>query len=319
MRAAEVAKIVAHSWKVLPDQERSKWQEMARLDRARYEREKAAYKGPWKVPDIKDPNKPKKPVSAFLAFANKRRKAIADANPSLTGTQISSLLSQLWKACPPAIQQSYRDEEAHKREIYKRKRYEWEQRSILTPIISDAFPEDSCSDSVCSQETHSITIDSSGSYKKSTPNAQHQYKEKGTSNPSEDRYSSQESVEVVQHHLLTPDTSSSSKATFDLTKKADLAFSSSSFLEPLSTTNSDVNVSPSSLLEPILQSVGDILEPSHFNGLPTRRDSLCEPRKLPPNVTRQYEGIESYSLREVLESDELFEDFAPVEALKWFK
>ena len=68
MRAAEVAKIVSQSWKDLPDAQKKKYQEMARVDRERFEREKALYKGPWKVPDVKDPNIPKKPVSAFLAF-----------------------------------------------------------------------------------------------------------------------------------------------------------------------------------------------------------------------------------------------------------
>eukprot|EP00977_Amphora_coffeiformis_P007350 scaffold1591_cov176-Amphora_coffeaeformis.AAC.3 len=128
IRAAEVAKLVSQAWKDLPDAQRSVFVEMGRRDRERYEQEKANYKGPWKVPDIKDPNAPKKPMSAFLAFGNERRGIIAEANPSLTGTEISSLLSKLWKECPADVKQSYRDREAREREEFKKKLAAWEHK-----------------------------------------------------------------------------------------------------------------------------------------------------------------------------------------------
>ena len=107
---------------------------MARVDRERYEAEKAAYTGPWKIPDVKSPNAPKKPMSSFLAFSNERRGAIAEANPNMNGTELSILLAKLWKECPADVKQSYRDREMKEREIYKRQRSEWEhqQDMILT-------------------------------------------------------------------------------------------------------------------------------------------------------------------------------------------
>ena len=42
--------MVSKAWKTLPEEEREKWEEMARKDKARYETEKSLYKGPWKVP-----------------------------------------------------------------------------------------------------------------------------------------------------------------------------------------------------------------------------------------------------------------------------
>ena len=101
---------------------------MGRVDRERYEREKAVYKGPWKIPDIKDPNAPKKPMSAFLAFGNERRGLIAEANPTLTNTEISSLLSKLWKECPAHMKQAYRDREARERAEFKKTFAEWERK-----------------------------------------------------------------------------------------------------------------------------------------------------------------------------------------------
>ena len=84
-----MAKLVSKSWKLLNAKEKEKWEDMARIDKERYEREKALYKGPWKVPDVKYPDAPKKPMSAFLAFGNERRKAIAEANPLMSNAEIS--------------------------------------------------------------------------------------------------------------------------------------------------------------------------------------------------------------------------------------
>ena len=132
IRAAVAAKIVSKSWKELSDEQRAKFHEMARIDRERYEREKSAYKGPWRVPHVKHPNPPKKPMSAYLAFGNQRRKAIGDANPSLTNGEISSLLSKLWKQCPEDVKQAYRDREQREREIFKKYRAKWELEKDMT-------------------------------------------------------------------------------------------------------------------------------------------------------------------------------------------
>ena len=90
IRAAEVAKMVSQSWKNLSDEQRAPWLEMGRKDRERYDAEKAAYTGPWKVPAVSSTtlaaaavagDAPKKPMSAFLAFSNQRRKAIVTPKP----------------------------------------------------------------------------------------------------------------------------------------------------------------------------------------------------------------------------------------------
>ena len=118
--------MVSKSWKELDAGTRAKYEEMARKDKIRFEQEKKSYKGPWKVPQIQHKDRPKKPMSAFLAFGNERRKAIAEANPLMTNGEISSQLAKLWRECPPQIKQAYRDREARERETFKRYRAEWE-------------------------------------------------------------------------------------------------------------------------------------------------------------------------------------------------
>jgi len=128
IRAADVAKVVSQSWKTLSDTERSHWIEIAQRDRERFEQERAAYNGPWKIPDVKDPDAPKKPMSAFLAFGNERRRAIAEANPTMNNTEISHVLSRLWRECPPDVKQQYKDREVRERAAFKKVRLEWERQ-----------------------------------------------------------------------------------------------------------------------------------------------------------------------------------------------
>jgi hypothetical protein len=71
-QATDVAKLVAEAWKNLSTEERKKWDELARIDKARFKTEQALYKGPWKVAAgkrlPKDPTAPKRPMSAFSLF-----------------------------------------------------------------------------------------------------------------------------------------------------------------------------------------------------------------------------------------------------------
>mgnify|MGYP005851077441 CR=1 FL=1 len=153
IRAAEVAKMVSQSWKSLSDEERAPWIEMGREDRERYEREKASYKGPWKIPDVKDPKAPKKPQSAFLAFSNERRKIVAKANPNMSGTEISGLMSQLWKECPEHMKQAYRDQEARERKTFKTAFAGWERKKDAELVACCHSDADSTKDNSNYQET----------------------------------------------------------------------------------------------------------------------------------------------------------------------
>jgi len=60
-RIAEFTKEVSGRWKALTDTEKKIYEDKAAKDRARYEQEMAQYKG-------KDPNKPKRPQSAYFHF-----------------------------------------------------------------------------------------------------------------------------------------------------------------------------------------------------------------------------------------------------------
>ncbi|KAI8609794.1 high mobility group box domain-containing protein, partial [Chytriomyces sp. MP71] len=55
----------------------------------------------------KDPNAPKKAVSAYLLFANDNRARIKEENPSATFGEIGKYLGAEWKEASEAVKQKY--------------------------------------------------------------------------------------------------------------------------------------------------------------------------------------------------------------------
>jgi hypothetical protein len=82
------------------------YEELAAADKKRYLEEKEDY-----VPDPsfesgrgtrkkKDPNAPKRPLSAYFFFCNEIRNEVRTANPNKKVTEIAQLLAERWRALP---------------------------------------------------------------------------------------------------------------------------------------------------------------------------------------------------------------------------
>lgn len=130
-KTTNVAKMVSEAWKGMCKEEREIWEDKARKDRARYEVEAASYNGPWKViaKRAKKPqDAPKRPMSAFLSFSNKRRMHVMRSNPNLTQGEISALLSKMWNEAPAEVRDTHMNQELEAREIYKRDIAAWRER-----------------------------------------------------------------------------------------------------------------------------------------------------------------------------------------------
>jgi len=128
-----VAKLVSEAWRALEPKDREKWEELAKVDRARYEEERRNYKGPWKVAvsrkPHKDPNAPKRPMSAFLMYSNGRRAAVKKENPEFSNGEISRLLSEMWRSAPDEERQKYIKEEFELRQKYKVNIAQWRKEA----------------------------------------------------------------------------------------------------------------------------------------------------------------------------------------------
>lgn len=127
-QTTNVAKMVSEAWKNLSTEERDIWDEKARSDKERFEMEKSLYDGPWKVPatkSSKDPNAPKRPMSAFLAYSNSKRSAVKRENPGLTNAEVSRVLASLWRNADEMEKKKFIDEEFALRQKYKTSIADW--------------------------------------------------------------------------------------------------------------------------------------------------------------------------------------------------
>jgi HMG (high mobility group) box len=133
LSTTDVAKMVSQAWKDLSEDERERWEEMARQDKARFEMEKSMYTGPWKVPATKrtgkDPTAPKRPMSAFLSFSNSKRSQVKAKFKDTNNAEISRILARMWKESPPEDKSKFIDEEYRLRQDYKIAMAEWKRQS----------------------------------------------------------------------------------------------------------------------------------------------------------------------------------------------
>lgn len=121
-KTTNIAKLVSVAWKELSPEDRELWEEMARKDKARFEVEKSLYTGPWKVPakkrSQKDPNAPKRPMSAFLAYSHAKRAEVKKKNQNMNNAEISRVLAQMWKGAPEEEKKDHIEKEYNLRQKY---------------------------------------------------------------------------------------------------------------------------------------------------------------------------------------------------------
>ncbi|XP_041498326.1 high mobility group protein B1-like [Microtus oregoni] len=83
---SEFSKKCSERWKTMSAKEKGKFEDIAKADKARYEREMKTYippKGETKK-KFKDPNAPKRPPSAFFLFCSEYRPKIKGEHPGLS-------------------------------------------------------------------------------------------------------------------------------------------------------------------------------------------------------------------------------------------
>mmetsp|Transcript_28289 Transcript_28289/g.43184 ORF Transcript_28289/g.43184 Transcript_28289/m.43184 type:complete len:384 (+) Transcript_28289:77-1228(+) len=139
-KTTNIAKLVSQAWKSLSANDKSKWEDLARKDKLRYELEKSTYTGPWKIPakefSKKDPGAPKRPMSAFLAFSHKNRASVKasmkdennDTGPTtLTNAELSRVLARMWKDASDEEKKEYIDTEYKLRQKYLKEIAVWRE------------------------------------------------------------------------------------------------------------------------------------------------------------------------------------------------
>jgi len=140
------AKRISHLWHSLPPREREYWNAKAKKDKKRYEEEKAAYDGPWKIlikPSKPDPDAPKRPMSSFLFFAQKYRPIVKKDNPKLRNIEVSKLLGVMWKnLLPEDEKQKYIQHEVSQRAIYNSAMLDWQKKQTGPEYFQEIAQDD---------------------------------------------------------------------------------------------------------------------------------------------------------------------------------
>uniref|UniRef100_A0A8C9IXG6 SP100 nuclear antigen n=1 Tax=Piliocolobus tephrosceles TaxID=591936 RepID=A0A8C9IXG6_9PRIM len=119
---SEFVKKCSEMWKTIFAKERGKFEDMAKADKARYEREmKTCIPPKGEKKKFKDPNAPRRPPLAFFVFCSKNRPKIKGEHPGLSIDDVVKKLAEMWNNTAVADKQLYENMAAKLKEKYKGK------------------------------------------------------------------------------------------------------------------------------------------------------------------------------------------------------
>ena len=130
-----IAKILGEEWRAMSEAQKKKYQKMAAKDKKRYEKAMKKY-----TPDPeflrkqaranrkrrRDPNAPKRALSAFMIYSKERRPEITSANPHIAFGDIARTIGEEWRSMNAREKKRYEDASNKDKQRYIRakKRYE---------------------------------------------------------------------------------------------------------------------------------------------------------------------------------------------------
>lgn len=152
---AEFSKKCAERWKTMLDKEKKRFHEMAENDKKRYDTEMQSYTPPKgekqrgkKRKQVKDPNAPKRSLSAFFWFSNDERGKVKAQNPEYGVGDIAKELGRRWADADPEVKGKYealadKDKARYEKEMtaYKKKNNPAMQQAAA-PVPEPEEPEE---------------------------------------------------------------------------------------------------------------------------------------------------------------------------------
>lgn len=133
----EISSEIGRRWKQISDEDRKPYDELAAADKRRYQEEKEDY-----VPDPsfeatkgtrkkKDPNAPKRALSAYFFFCNDIRQEVRDENPNKKITEIATLLAEKWRALPDKKRVKYQKMHEEAKVKYQQQMDEYNAHGVV--------------------------------------------------------------------------------------------------------------------------------------------------------------------------------------------
>jgi len=109
----EFSKKCAERWKSMTDTEKKRFSAMAEKDKIRYDKEMASYVPPagegGRKRKKKDPNAPKRPLSAFFIFCHDERPAVKAIYPTYGVGDVAKELGDRWNKVSPETKHKYEE------------------------------------------------------------------------------------------------------------------------------------------------------------------------------------------------------------------
>nr|XP_023681961.1 high mobility group protein B1-like isoform X2 [Paramormyrops kingsleyae] len=117
---SEFSKKCSERWKTMSAKEKGKFEDLAKQDKIRYDREMKNYIPPKgeKKKRAKDPNAPKRPPSAFFIFCADHRPKIKSESPGLSIGDVAKKLGEMWNSTCAEDKQPYEKKAAKLKEKY---------------------------------------------------------------------------------------------------------------------------------------------------------------------------------------------------------
>ncbi|TNM93867.1 hypothetical protein fugu_002043 [Takifugu bimaculatus] len=123
---AEFSKKCSERWKGLSASDKKCFEDMAKADKVRYNREMRDYVPPKgfgkRGRKRKDPNAPKRPPSAFFVFCSEYRPSVKQQYPGLSIGDCAKKLGEMWSKLTQSEKQPYEEKAQKLREKYDRVR-----------------------------------------------------------------------------------------------------------------------------------------------------------------------------------------------------
>uniref|UniRef100_A0A2I3FY97 HMG box domain-containing protein n=1 Tax=Nomascus leucogenys TaxID=61853 RepID=A0A2I3FY97_NOMLE len=119
---SEFSKKCSERWRAMSAKEKGKFEDMAKVDKAHYEREMKTYIPPKEETKKKfeDSNEPKRPPSAFFLFCSEYRPKIKGEHPGLSIGDVAKKLGEMWNNTAADDKQPYEKKPAKLKKNTKR-------------------------------------------------------------------------------------------------------------------------------------------------------------------------------------------------------
>jgi high mobility group protein B1 len=133
----EFSKKCAERWKQMTDKEKKRFSEMADRDKQRYDKEMSSYtppagEGGRNKRKKKDPNAPKRPLSAFFLYCSDERPAVKALYPNYSVGEAAKELGERWNKVSPEVKSKYEAKAAGDKIRYDRESANYKARMGAT-------------------------------------------------------------------------------------------------------------------------------------------------------------------------------------------